>query len=271
MSKQQDLIKQLESSPEAEILGVVSAGGVSGAGGSASDKNSLWTVLITLSGWRPVGGRFRESELVIRKEVSDKKLKTLMAAMDPYDVVRVRARLAEENVFGFPEALLIEFIGKDESDNELNSYAAKLQEPVTLMDPEFGVFTLERRVNWYEANPVWCGAAVRLTVPAGSPNEIQKSLAAARKLWADQEEWHRRITAYAVQKLLELKNDNWLDEGEAEVSEEEFGRRMVVETISVNPGGSFEFWHDDGDLFLGHSIMVSGNLKDGPKDAGIHG
>src|SRR5262245_12954746 len=126
MSKAEDLIKQLESSPEAEILGVVSPGGVIGAGGSASDKSSLWTVLITLLGWRQVGGSLRESELVIRKDVSDRQLKTLMAAMDQYDVVRVRARLAEESVFGSPQGLLIDFVGKDASDTELNAYAASL-------------------------------------------------------------------------------------------------------------------------------------------------
>ncbi|TWU34194.1 hypothetical protein [Novipirellula artificiosorum] len=30
-------------------------------------------------------------------------------------------------------------------------------------------------------------------------------------------------------------------------------------------------WFDDGDLFWGHAIMVSGDVENGPDDAGIHG
>ena len=97
------------------------------------------------------------------------------------------------------------------------------------------------------------------------------SLAVARQLWADQEGWQERITACAMKELLGLKNGTWLGDDEAEVSEQEFARRMILQTVSVDRDGSFEFWHDDGDLFFGHSIRVSGNLKDGPNDAGIEG
>ena len=71
--------------------------------------------------------------------------------------------------------------------------------------------------------------------------------------------------------LLELKNDAWLDEDESEVSAEEFIARMELSSVSIHADGGFEFWFDDGDLFWGHSIMVSGNIQDGLDDAGIHG
>lgn len=271
MSLEQDLIKQLESSPETEIIGVVNAGGVSGVGAGPSGDNVLWTVHITFSGWKPAGGELRKSEITVRKEVPEAAIRTFQAAMNPYDVVRVRARWSEHNVSGSPQALLTDFIGKDDSDSELNAYASELQEPVMFADPHFGVFTLDRRVNWYEATPDWGGICIRLTVPADDPDQMEKSLAAARRLWSAQAGWQRRILACATTELLGLKNESWLEEGEAEVSKAEFERRMVLETISVEADGSFEFWHNDGDLFWGHSIMVSGNLEEGPNDAGIHG
>jgi len=72
-------------------------------------------------------------------------------------------------------------------------------------------------------------------------------------------------------EILGLKNELWLAEGEAEANRTEFECKMVLESIKVEPDGSFEFWHNGGDLFRGHSIMVSGNLEEGPNDAGIHG
>ena len=161
MSLEQELIKQLEASPESEIVGVVSAGGVSGAGAGPSGDNVQWTVLITFSGWKLSGGAIRKSEITVRKLVPEAAVRTFMAAMDPYDVVRLRARWLENNVFGSPQALLTELIGRDDSDSELNAYALELQEPVTFADPQFGLFTLNRRVNWYEATPKWCGGSIR--------------------------------------------------------------------------------------------------------------
>jgi hypothetical protein len=32
------------------------------------------------------------------------------------------------------------------------------------------------------------------------------------------------------------------------------------------PDGAFEFWHNDGDLFWGHSILIVGSLEEGLTD-----
>jgi hypothetical protein len=71
--------------------------------------------------------------------------------------------------------------------------------------------------------------------------------------------------------LLNLKNDNWLDDGEDEVTAEQFIEAMRLESIAVYPDGSFVFWHQDGDLFWGHSIQICGSLSEGLTDADIPG
>lgn len=271
MSREDDLMRQLADSPETEILGVVAPGGVSGVGGGPSGDQIQWTLLITLSGWKPSGGEFRDSEMTVRKLVQEPEIRNYMAAMNSYDVVRLRARWSEINAMNSTQALLIEFLGKDTSSIELNAHSLKLQESVTFEDGLFGTFTLNRRVDWYEAAPTWCGNVIGLSIPSKSQDEIEKSLQVARCLWADQTEWQRKISMFAIKELLELKNGTWLSEGEEELTAEEFSRRMTLESITIESDGSFEFWHDDGDLFWGHSIMVSGDIASGIKEAGIHG
>jgi len=46
---------------------------------------------------------------------------------------------------------------------------------------------------------------------------------------------------------------------------------VSLSSITVHPQGTFEFWYDDGDLFWGHSIMISGSIEKGLREAGIHG
>jgi hypothetical protein len=138
-------------------------------------------------------------------------------------------------------------------------------------DDVLGVFVLDRSVNWFEGTPLWNGRRISLDLKVGEHADVKTSLQVARELWKLEKTWNAKVLDYAASKLLKLKNDSWLSDGEASLSAGEFKKKMTLESITVSPNGDFEFWFNDGDLFWGHSIMVSGSLKDGFKDAGIHG
>lgn len=266
-SPEEQLMVQLSQSPIADVLGVVQAGGISGG---SSERKGYWILLLTFDGWKYAGGEIYDGELTIRREVTEKELNSIMRQFAPYDCVRVRARVAEQNAFGNPQGLLVEIIGKV-SEADLRRYALKLQEPVTFEDEQFGVFTLDRRVDWYEAVVPWVGLDIRLTLSPDEGEDVTNCLTTARAIWDLQSTWHDRVGNYVVTELLALKNDTWLDDGEAALSPEQFKNRLTLNSITVRANGDFEFWYDDGDLFSGHSIRVAGSLSKGPTDAGIEG
>ena len=203
--------------------------------------------------------------------LTHEELQTFRDAIGVETVIRIRARVSEDNVFGSPEALLEELIDRDASDVGLHEHLVELQKPVTHEDDVFGTFTLNRRANWYAAEVVWNGTAVRLRLSATEPSELEPTLETARALWGEQVEWNDRIRDFAVEKLLALKNNNWLDEDEAELSADDFKGKMTLKSVTVCSDGEFEFWHDDGDLFCGHAIQICGNLSNGLTDADIPG
>jgi hypothetical protein len=264
-ARQQRLLDQLAVSPIVEVLGVVSP---SGASGGRVGGESLWSVGFTFDAWRIVGGDLRAGPLSISRKVTDQELDKLQRKIGPYAVVRIKARVGE-SAFGGHQARLEEFVGVETSDAELNHQAVELQQPVTFEDPTFGIFTLDRRVDWFTGEVVWDGKRIPLNL--SKSEEAQEALKSARELWQNQVEWNRRVRDFAVQELLPLKNGTWLDEDEAELSPDEFKDRMTLESITVYPDGSFEFWHDDGDLFWGHSIQISGSLSQGLTHADIPG
>jgi hypothetical protein len=100
---------------------------------------------------------------------------------------------------------------------------------------------------------------------------IDNALKTAEILWANQSRWKRELDTLVTNRLLPLKNDTWLEEGESPLTEDEFLSRMILESISVYNDGRFEFWHNDGDLFWGHAIQVRGNTRDGLTGADICG
>jgi len=258
-------MEQLKQNPIVEILGVVQP---SGAGGGRYGQEEHWTLRFSLEAWKYSNSEIQNRKLTICKIVSHEELRSSMSQIRPFDVIRIRARVAEQNSFGSPQGLLVELIGKDASDAELNQFALKLQQPVTFEDVKFGLFTLDRRLNWYEAKTAWGSTNIRLSFPTDDREEIKKTLTQAYLLWDSRESWSERIANYAASKLLGLKNEAWLGKDETELSVEQFKSKTKLESISIESNGDFEFWFDDGDLFWGHAIRVCGNLSGGPKDAG---
>ena len=82
----------------------------------------------------------------------------------------------------------------------------------------------------------------------GSP---KSSLKTQDALYSDYSNWSKKIKDYAVLELLELKNENWLMDGQEELIASDFISTMKLESITAYPDGEFEFWHNDGDLFWG--------------------
>lgn len=74
------------------------------------------------------------------------------------------------------------------------------------------------------------------------------------KLKRIQEELTALAQNFAVQEFLSLKNSEWLDEGEKPLSEEEFKKRVSVQSVEFEKNG-ITLWCNGGDLFFGHSLL----------------
>ncbi|MEM7712742.1 MAG: DUF2262 domain-containing protein [Cyanobacteria bacterium P01_A01_bin.68] len=65
----------------------------------------------------------------------------------------------------------------------------------------------------------------------------------------------KNIRFYTANKLLDLYNRSWNDFQDIDC--QTFIQQLKLEEIIFNiDENSFEFWYDDGDLFLGHGIVV---------------
>jgi hypothetical protein len=246
------------------VAGVVHA---SGAGGARTGGQADWTLQFSLQPWRRADGPLQETQLNVHRRVTEGELDEWMDRVEAYEALRLRVRFEETGA----RAELIEILGPADADEELTRRSIELQQPTTIEDEVFGTLVLDRRVDWYETRATWGTTKVQLYVSPDEQGGLQSSLRTAKALWSDQAAWDRRVRDYAVQELLRLKNESWLEEGEAHVSPEQFRSRMTLESLTVYPDGEFEFMHDDGELFWGHAIQVCGDLVDGPNDADIPG
>lgn len=64
------------------------------------------------------------------------------------------------------------------------------------------------------------------------------------------------VKLFAATELVKLKNDEWLEENESEVSNDTFVSIIELNSVLAFSDGSFEVFFDDNDLFWGHAIKV---------------
>jgi hypothetical protein len=271
VNRPEDLIELLAQLKRQEITDIVGVVGRLGAW-AAEIPGRAQNLMFTLEPWRHMGGAIQDRKLTIRSAVSEATLRSALVRIKAFDVVRVRARVAEENAFGTPQGELVEIVAvMYDGDAELAGRAEKLGRPVRVKDDRFGLFTLDRQFNWFENDATWKSDEVVLHLSMSGCDNVERLIALAHALWDSQAKWDQAVRECAVTSLLELKNENWLADDEEEVTAEEFFDRITPQEIVLYHTGRFEFSCDDDDMFGGHAIEVIGNLSDGAHSADFQG
>jgi hypothetical protein len=147
------------------------------------------------------------------------------------------------------------------------------EEKVIYYDDELGEFTLYNRQSIYAATIDWCGNEAKLYMYTGDESEFKQLIKQYKKSFANHSEWDIRAKAYACDELLTLKNDVWLDKEDDEVklTEVEFKERMSLLILELHDESRYTLWYNDGDMFLGHVIVIEGDLKNGFTSVQIEG
>lgn len=258
-------LESLANAPVVEVLGIVNS--VQGY----DWPDGTLRLLIELSVWRFPDGEVASTKMRCRRKIEHQEFSRLEEIIKPGMVVQFRVRPEEDQSDETVNALFEEFMASINGDALLESQLAELRKPQMHEVPELGVFTLDRSMGCWETEATWCGQAVSVRVDHENRASHDDRFRAATVLWQNQQSWNQRVRQFAVQTLLPLKNENWLDEGEEEVTASEFDNAISLATICTQPDDCFEFWFDDGEIFLGHGILVSGNLADGPLEANLVG
>ena len=253
-----------------EELNILAVTGASGFGGGRSQGEKLWTASIGLTAWMEEDspdihqGDFRLVAL------ADDRLMDYLRQRVPRDfIIKCRARLSVDG-----SRLLMLELPQPGFDPDLKAILDEQKKPVTFWVDGLGTFALNRALGWFEAEADWLGSPIRLDLDRDEDRE--KCLFHLRALMKGQADWDGRLRACAARDLLELAND-WASDGGCEehepeeITQEQFMERMELDAIQIYEDGAFEFWFNDGDLFWGHSIHVTGSLTNGPEEAQMEG
>ena len=254
---------------EFSILAVTGAGGF---GGSRPQENGPWLAVLELTAWKEEDSdqpAYREKTQLVAL-ADDKLMEYLRRRVRGDSVFQIMVRPSEDG-----KQFLMTELPQPEIDPEMKAILEEQKKPVSIWVPELGTFTLNRLVNWFEAEVEWLGQPARLDIDR--EEDWDACVEQAKALMADQKGWDEKVRSFAADQLLEQAND-WAqdaagneDEEPEEITREQFMERMELDAVQISADGRFEFWFNDGDLFWGHAIHVTGSLDQGPEMAQMEG
>ena len=196
-------------------------------------------------------GRFREEE--IYRVTARKKI--------PHELPEGVSASAQNRL------LVVEVLEENIPCSALDEVLAEYRKPVVLNDEELGELTLDKDLDMFEGEVLWCGEQICLSLEVDVADEDTWADArrAMKEMLAEQDRWDGDMRASAARELTELACE-WresADEEVPEITEESFACRIELRSIAMDADGSFSAYFDDDDMFFGHCVTAYGTLTDG--------
>ncbi|WP_373539354.1 DUF2262 domain-containing protein [Chamaesiphon sp.] len=124
--------------------------------------------------------------------------------------------------------------------------------------PELGTLRYEENYDWYEGQLIVQQSKLSIQLLTDEDGAVASALKRATDFVKELEKHAQSARDYAAEGLLAIKNETWIeDEDEEPLTPEQFKERMVLDSISIDSDAAVSFYHNDGDLFWGHCILVT--------------
>ncbi|MBN8579512.1 MAG: DUF2262 domain-containing protein [Anaerolineae bacterium] len=138
---------------------------------------------------------------------------------------------------------------------------------ITIDDIRFGKLIWEHELEWFSGKVNLFSRNVNLHISSrNSPPVISDKSREAFNIISQSEE---KILQKASDDLLAIFNENWNNEGT--INSSAFQNRLILEAIILYPDGEAEIYYNDGNMFLGHTVIVKMSEDGKFTEAGIAG
>jgi hypothetical protein len=212
---------------------------------------------LTLEAWRVGQGPLRAEPLTILRGIP--RSADFAFEVPAATLLAMRVWLSESS----RRAVLIEGLPDPPADVAFQAEIDRLVTPPAFDHPDLGRLTFDPSVRLLMGQAVWNGRRVEVSVEASSRDLRGPALSRAEAVWAQQSRIASEVTAFVIASTLAELED--------ETSPESISRLIALKYLKFRDDGIVEFWHDDGELFGGHSIVVRWRVGEPAYDYEIAG
>jgi len=157
----------------------------------------------------------------------------------------------------------------------LDEILTEYRKPVILQDEVLGELEFDKSLSSFEGHVTWKGEEIIIYLDVDQEDKETWTEAgdAMKQFVAEQDKWDKAMREFSANELTSLAND-WQsreDRNAPAITKGGFSKRIILQSIAMSSDGSFSVYYDDDGMFLGHVIMVDGNIETGVETADIGG
>ncbi len=245
--------------------------------------------------WKPWAGFIASVDLATGETVKQEGFLTWLADesekdgwiynLQPFTIYHVKCRKTLEKANPIESLrwtnkyMLVDVVERNLHHPELEQILKEYEQPEEAVE-SFGRFSLERQFDWFSGSVNWLGKKCKVSLKCDEEGKytVRKALEVFREIYANLAEWDDEIRNFAADKLSGLANE-WQvdfdeDLGENQscfITKEAFAKRICISEFDVFPNGFYTAYYNADNIFLGHTIMIQGNINEGMKNAKITG
>ena len=201
--------------------------------------------------------------------VEDSK-KNFIYNIEKYHIYRLKVKEADSDNF-----LLIDVLERDLKNELLKETLKECEKKAAIVieEPDLGKFILDKNLKVFLSKMDWLNLKRQIDVSLNiGENTRIKALEKVgaffntlEKLFANKKEWDKKLKVYAAENLVDLANELRKNlKGMfkfIKIWKWRFIGKIELISLAINPNGEFVATFDDKKLFVGHKIVVNGNIN----------
>ena len=269
LSQENNIVEKIEK--EKEIIVLINSKGTFASKITSENESSLVANVELIAYIDCMTNELIKSNSKVEWPITTEDInKNFIYNIEKYHIYHLKVKELDPNNF-----LLVDVLERDLENQLLKETLKECEQKAAIIieEPDLGKFTLDKNLKAFISQMDWLNPKKQINVSLNiDENSRLKALEKVggffntlEKLVANKKEWDKKLKIYAAENLIDLANELRKNlKGMfkfIKIWKWRFIGKIELINLDINPNGGFIATFDDKKLFVGHKIVVNGNVN----------
>ena len=269
LSQENNIVEKIEK--EKEIIVLINSKGTFASKITSENESSLVANVELIAYIDCMTNELIKSNSKVEWPITTEDInKNFIYNIEKYHIYHLKVKELDPNNF-----LLVDVLERDLENQLLKETLKECEQKAAIIieEPDLGKFTLDKNLKAFISKMDWLNPKKQINVSLNiGENSRIKALEkiggffnTLEKLVANKKEWDKKLKIYAAENLIDLANELRKNlKGMfkfIKIWKWRFIGKIELINLDINPNGEFIATFDDKKLFVGHKIIINGNIN----------
>ena len=269
LSQENNIVEKIEK--EKEIIVLINSKGTFASKITSENESSLVANVELIAYIDCMTNELIKSNSRVEWPITTEDInKNFIYNIEKYHIYHLKVKELDPNNF-----LLVDVLERDLENQLLKETLKECEQKAAIVieEPDLGKFTLDKNLKAFISQMDWLNPKKQINVSLNiDENSRLKALEKVggffntlEKLVANKKEWDKKLKIYVAENLIDLANELRKNlKGMfkfIKIWKWRFIGKIELINLDINPNGEFIATFDDKKLFVGHKIIINGNIN----------